>query len=280
MTLREFQVFVVEVCQSCAWNHLIEQYLLGRDALQADELDRDEAVRFVRLGPPPRDRVVVTSLGGPSMNGLTSLTWTRPRPIRASSAASVTLDIRQGGCGAAAQIVSLWRRPASPSRASRAVTATGRCDRMNSYGDPQSARARARVPGRPLLPRQTTTCPAPLRRRRPSTARRVPAGRQRRVPRRRARRSAPRHGRHQRPRLGGGAPAGRAPVGSRPGRRSRRRRRGRPGAYGGRAAVARAAVRPGPGRRRGAATRRRAGGRAAARTVAKAGQAPPPGATS
>ena len=39
MTLREFQVFVVEVCRSCAWNHLIEQYLLGRDALRADESD-------------------------------------------------------------------------------------------------------------------------------------------------------------------------------------------------------------------------------------------------
>jgi hypothetical protein len=33
MTLREFQVFVVEVCRSCDWNHLIEQYLLGRDGL-------------------------------------------------------------------------------------------------------------------------------------------------------------------------------------------------------------------------------------------------------
>jgi hypothetical protein len=44
MTLREFQVFVVEVCQSCAWNHLIEQYVLGRDAHQADELDQGEAV--------------------------------------------------------------------------------------------------------------------------------------------------------------------------------------------------------------------------------------------
>ncbi|MBO4204493.1 DUF5318 domain-containing protein [Micromonospora echinofusca] len=31
MTLREFQVFVVEVCRSCNWNHLVEQYLLGRD---------------------------------------------------------------------------------------------------------------------------------------------------------------------------------------------------------------------------------------------------------
>ncbi len=44
MTLREFQVFVVEVCQSCAWNHLIEQYLLGRDALNPDELDQGGAV--------------------------------------------------------------------------------------------------------------------------------------------------------------------------------------------------------------------------------------------
>ena len=44
MTLREFQVFVVEVCRSCAWNHLIEQFLLGRDALTADELDRGEAI--------------------------------------------------------------------------------------------------------------------------------------------------------------------------------------------------------------------------------------------
>ena len=44
MTLREFQVFVVEVCQSCAWNHLIEQFLLGRDALNTDELDQAGAV--------------------------------------------------------------------------------------------------------------------------------------------------------------------------------------------------------------------------------------------
>ena len=50
MTLREFQVFVVEVCQSCAWNHLIEQFLLGRDALTADELDRDEAFASTSAG--------------------------------------------------------------------------------------------------------------------------------------------------------------------------------------------------------------------------------------
>lgn len=28
-TVREFQVFVVEVCRGCSWNHLVEQYLLG-----------------------------------------------------------------------------------------------------------------------------------------------------------------------------------------------------------------------------------------------------------
>ncbi len=40
MTLREFQVYVVEVCRGCGWNHLIEQYLLGRDGLTAsDELE-------------------------------------------------------------------------------------------------------------------------------------------------------------------------------------------------------------------------------------------------
>ncbi|SCL38830.1 hypothetical protein GA0074692_5149 [Micromonospora pallida] len=33
ITLREFQVFVVEVCLGCDWNHLVEQFLLGRDGL-------------------------------------------------------------------------------------------------------------------------------------------------------------------------------------------------------------------------------------------------------
>ena len=33
MTLGEFQVFVVEYCPTCSWNHLVEQFLLGRDLL-------------------------------------------------------------------------------------------------------------------------------------------------------------------------------------------------------------------------------------------------------
>ncbi|MFY1688894.1 DUF5318 domain-containing protein [Plantactinospora sp. WMMB782] len=37
MTLREFQVYVVEVCRGCDWNHLVEQFLLGRDGLAADD---------------------------------------------------------------------------------------------------------------------------------------------------------------------------------------------------------------------------------------------------
>ena len=37
MTLREFQVFVVEVCQGCSWNHLVERFLLGRDGLAVAE---------------------------------------------------------------------------------------------------------------------------------------------------------------------------------------------------------------------------------------------------
>jgi Family of unknown function (DUF5318) len=35
--LREFQVYVVEVCRGCGWNHLIEQYLLGRDGLTSSD---------------------------------------------------------------------------------------------------------------------------------------------------------------------------------------------------------------------------------------------------
>ncbi|MBX6358031.1 MAG: DUF5318 domain-containing protein [Micromonosporaceae bacterium] len=37
MTLREFQVYVVEVCRGCGWNHLVQQFLLGRDGLAAAE---------------------------------------------------------------------------------------------------------------------------------------------------------------------------------------------------------------------------------------------------
>jgi len=43
MTLGEFQVFVVEICLSCSWNHLSEQYLLGRNVRDAAESDPTSA---------------------------------------------------------------------------------------------------------------------------------------------------------------------------------------------------------------------------------------------
>ena len=54
MTLREFQVFVVEVCPGCDWNHLVEQFLLGRDGLAGEAEDADESV--AANGSTPRRR--------------------------------------------------------------------------------------------------------------------------------------------------------------------------------------------------------------------------------
>jgi hypothetical protein len=39
MSVREIQVYVVEVCRGCAWNHLVEQFLIGRDALEPIPLE-------------------------------------------------------------------------------------------------------------------------------------------------------------------------------------------------------------------------------------------------
>jgi hypothetical protein len=39
MTLSEFQVYVVEVCRACSWNHLVEQYVLGREGLTGPAVD-------------------------------------------------------------------------------------------------------------------------------------------------------------------------------------------------------------------------------------------------
>ena len=30
LSVREAQVYVVEVCRGCGWNHLVEQFLIGR----------------------------------------------------------------------------------------------------------------------------------------------------------------------------------------------------------------------------------------------------------
>jgi uncharacterized protein DUF5318 len=44
MTMGEFQVYVVEVCRGCGWNHLVEQYVLGRAGLTGDGLAQPLAV--------------------------------------------------------------------------------------------------------------------------------------------------------------------------------------------------------------------------------------------
>jgi hypothetical protein len=33
MSYRSFDVYVVEVCRGCGWNHLTQKYTLGRDGL-------------------------------------------------------------------------------------------------------------------------------------------------------------------------------------------------------------------------------------------------------
>jgi hypothetical protein len=44
MTLGEFQVYVVEVCRGCGWNHLVEQYVLGRAGMS------DSSEPAIRVG--------------------------------------------------------------------------------------------------------------------------------------------------------------------------------------------------------------------------------------
>ncbi|MFY1674329.1 DUF5318 domain-containing protein [Plantactinospora sp. WMMB334] len=59
MTLREFQVYVVEVCRGCDWNHLVEQFLLGRDGVSGDDglgVDTGSAAAAAAAGPAVRRR--------------------------------------------------------------------------------------------------------------------------------------------------------------------------------------------------------------------------------
>ncbi|TQS41484.1 DUF5318 family protein [Cryptosporangium phraense] len=39
MDYRAFDVYVVEVCRGCSWNHLVEKFTLGRDGLTSDDSD-------------------------------------------------------------------------------------------------------------------------------------------------------------------------------------------------------------------------------------------------
>jgi hypothetical protein len=54
MSVHEAQVFVVEVCRGCGWNHLVEQFLIGRDGLNATDLE-PAAVAVGGVGDRPAD---------------------------------------------------------------------------------------------------------------------------------------------------------------------------------------------------------------------------------
>jgi hypothetical protein len=62
MTYREIQVYVVEVCRGCGWNHLIEQYLVGRDG----HVDTPALVEAGQAGSGGGSRTGTRSRGGPA----------------------------------------------------------------------------------------------------------------------------------------------------------------------------------------------------------------------
>lgn len=72
MTFREFQVYVVEVCRACDWNHLVEQFLLGRDGLT------DESVGSVAEAAA----AVGSSTSGSSATGVGAPATKRRREAR------------------------------------------------------------------------------------------------------------------------------------------------------------------------------------------------------
>jgi hypothetical protein len=74
MSVREIQVYVVEVCRGCGWNHLVEQFLLGRAALEAQDLDAVSAQaggagRFTSRGSDSPIRAASSAVHGPSQPG-------------------------------------------------------------------------------------------------------------------------------------------------------------------------------------------------------------------
>jgi Family of unknown function (DUF5318) len=47
-SVQEIQVYVVEVCRGCGWNHLVEQFLLGRSTLDPTRPTDATATRSAR----------------------------------------------------------------------------------------------------------------------------------------------------------------------------------------------------------------------------------------
>jgi hypothetical protein len=55
--VREFQVFVVEVCRGCDWNHLVEQFLLGTAGAAEDSTGTTPATPGRAVGKGRRARL-------------------------------------------------------------------------------------------------------------------------------------------------------------------------------------------------------------------------------
>lgn len=55
--VREFQVFVVEVCRGCDWNHLVEQFLLGTAGAAEDSTGTTPATPGRVVGKGRRARL-------------------------------------------------------------------------------------------------------------------------------------------------------------------------------------------------------------------------------
>lgn len=65
--VREIQVYVVEVCRGCSWNHVVEQFLIGRaaaDATAAAQPAGRLAVTAVGRGPADRPSMSVSGVAG------------------------------------------------------------------------------------------------------------------------------------------------------------------------------------------------------------------------
>ena len=79
MTLREFTVYVVEVCRGCGWNHLVEQYVLGRDGLVETE---DEEATAAASSAPAASHRSAPPPSGTSSTGSSSASHPGAEPSR------------------------------------------------------------------------------------------------------------------------------------------------------------------------------------------------------
>jgi Family of unknown function (DUF5318) len=59
--VQEFQVFVVEVCRGCDWNHLVEQFLLGTAGAPDDATGTSPATPGRAVGGSRRARLAPTA---------------------------------------------------------------------------------------------------------------------------------------------------------------------------------------------------------------------------